>query len=63
MAAVLSFSLFLASFTFAQHAYPTNVARQASASALPLTDYHYTYPNLPYQVKLVSHFLYFRATD
>jgi hypothetical protein len=50
MAAVLSFSLFLASFTFAQHAYPTNVARQASASALPLTDYHYTYPNLPYQV-------------
>jgi hypothetical protein len=94
MAAVLSFTILLATSALAQQFNPVNVARQgtsstpatttpaapqtsaaptttpaptttaaAGESALPLTDYTYTYPNLPYQVKFVSHFLYFRATD
>jgi hypothetical protein len=48
MAAILSISLLLATSAYGQAAYPTNVPRQASA--LPLTEYHYTYPNVPYQV-------------
>jgi len=48
LAAILSISLLLATSTYAQLAFPTNVPRQASA--LPLTEYHYPYSNVPYQV-------------
>jgi len=50
MAAILS--LLLATSVLAQDFVPTPVRRQAAAtgSALPLTEYHYTYPNVPYQV-------------
>jgi hypothetical protein len=50
MAAILS--LLLATSVLAQDFVPTPVRRQAAptGSALPLTDYHYTYPNVPYQV-------------
>ena len=51
MAAILSISFLLAASTYAQAVFPTNVPRQASA--LPLTEYHYSYPNVPYQVKCV----------
>jgi hypothetical protein len=55
MAAVLSLTLLLAASAFAQGFVPTPVRRQAeeTTSPLPLTDYHYTYPNLPEQVKSV----------
>jgi hypothetical protein len=57
-AAILSAILLFASPAFAQDFVPTPVKRQVSGtpapvqttSPLPLTDYHYTYPNLPEQV-------------
>ena|ERR1700722_8980676 len=60
-AAILSAILLFASPAFAQDFVPTPVKRQVSGtpapvqttSPLPLTDYHYTYPNLPEQVKFV----------
>jgi hypothetical protein len=52
MAAALSLTLLLATCTLAQDFIPTPVRRQAveTTSPLPLTDYHYTYPNVPEQV-------------
>jgi hypothetical protein len=51
MAAALSLTLLLAGSALADFV-PTPVRRQAqeTTSPLPLTDYHYTYPNVPYQV-------------
>jgi hypothetical protein len=68
-AAILSAILLFASPAFAQEFVPTPVKRAvtetttplaatttppaAANSPLPLTDYHYTYPNVPEQVKFV----------
>jgi hypothetical protein len=51
MAAILLVT-FLAASALAQDFKPTPVRRQAqeTTSPLPLTDYHYTYPNVPEQV-------------
>jgi hypothetical protein len=53
MAAILS-TILLAGSALAQDFIPTPVRRQAAATASPLTDYHYSYSNVPYQVKFVS---------
>jgi hypothetical protein len=55
MVAILFTVLLLISLTLAQEFVPTPVRRQATetTSPLPLTDYQYTYPNLPEQVKCV----------
>ena len=62
MAAILSVTLLLATSALAQDVFPTFLPRQAAPSgpsALPLTDYTFTYPNVPYQVKYVEPFVRF----
>jgi hypothetical protein len=49
MAAILS-TILLAGSALAQDFIPTPVRRQAAATTSPLTDYHFSYSNVPYQV-------------